>query len=109
MSICFYLQVEDAELGKIHSDPLNNIECAELPNKPNAAAKHHGIHSHTLTYDKKYRQLVPKLFSLIQQVKEETGSPGLRLFLCLLFSQLSAFSYKWVSLYIISNGHEDVP
>ena len=48
----------------------------ETLNEDTVAVKHHAIKSHTLTYNKKYKQLAPKLFSLIQQIKEETGSPG---------------------------------
>lgn len=35
------------------------------------------VKSHVLEYDRKYKRVVPKLFKIIHQIKEETGSPGI--------------------------------
>lgn len=42
--------------------------------------KHARIKSHTLQCNQKYKHLVPKLFDVLHQIKEETGSPGKSIF-----------------------------
>ena len=38
--------------------------------------KHAGAKSHTLQYNQKYKHIVPQLFDVLHQIKEETASPG---------------------------------
>lgn len=52
----------------------NDIFLSNIKDKRN---RHQQLKIHTVSFNKGYNKVVPKLFSVIQQVKEETGSPAI--------------------------------
>lgn len=81
MTIVFFhyeiKQIVDTSFSKLGEDIHSTSHILRKLKKGKTKHCHPEVQSHSVSFNKKYKKVVPHLFSVIQRAKEETGSPGI--------------------------------
>ncbi|XP_066925452.1 serine beta-lactamase-like protein LACTB, mitochondrial [Clytia hemisphaerica] len=71
------VNLDFANLGKIQPPNVNKRKQNGNSTDQTSLHNHKDFTDHVITYGRQYKHVVPKLFRVLQQIKEETGSPGI--------------------------------